>query len=86
MGDIFYGYAKSKRMTDDAWDEQIVNNFKVKKLHVLHDLFDDDHKEDLDDLSAAYPKPAMQRTWDSFMDIEIYIRGVVAKEIGRSKK
>ena len=35
MGSIFYSYAKSKRQTDNAWDEQIVNNIKIKKLHYL---------------------------------------------------
>jgi len=30
MGNIIYGYTKSKRMTDNAWDEQIVNNIKLK--------------------------------------------------------
>jgi hypothetical protein len=83
MGSIFYGYARSKRMTDNAWDEQIVNNIKVKKLHVLQNIFDDDNKEALDDLSSAYPKPAMIKTWNSFMDIEIYTRAVVAKERGK---
>jgi hypothetical protein len=80
---IFYGYVKSKRQTDNAWDEQIVNNFKVKKIHHLQNLFDDDNKEDLEDLSTAYPKPAMSKVWDSYMDIEIYTRQVVAKEIGK---
>ncbi len=80
---IFYGYAKSKRQTDNAWDEQIVNNFKVKKLHVLQNIFDDDNKEDLDDLSSAYSKPAMMKTWDYWGEVEIYTREVVKKEIGR---
>jgi len=35
LSSIFYGYAKSKRQTDNAWDEQIVNNIKVKKVHLL---------------------------------------------------
>ena len=35
MGNIIYGYTKSKRMTDNAWDEQIVNNIKVKKVHLI---------------------------------------------------
>jgi len=35
MGSIFYGYAKSKRMTDNSWDEQIVNNIKIKKVHLI---------------------------------------------------
>jgi len=83
MGSIFYGYAKSKRMTDNAWDEQIVNNFKVKKLHVLQTLFDDDDIVALGDIATAYPKPAMLKVWDSFTDIEIYTRAVVKKEIGK---
>ena len=35
MSSIFYGYANSKRSTDYSWDEQIVNNIKIKKVHVL---------------------------------------------------
>mgnify|MGYP004297333163 CR=1 FL=1 len=37
MGNIIYGYTKSKRMTDNAWDEQIVNNIKVKTIHIWPD-------------------------------------------------
>ena len=37
MGDIFYGYTKSKRMTDNSWDEQIVNNIKIKTVHIWPD-------------------------------------------------
>ena len=35
MGNIFYGYAKSKRQTDNAWDEQVVNNIKITKVHLI---------------------------------------------------
>ena len=35
MSSVMYGYARSKRQTDNSWDEQIVNNFKIKKIHVL---------------------------------------------------
>ena len=80
---IFYGYVKSKRQTDSGWDEQIVNNIKVKKIHHLQNLFDDDNKEDLETLSTAYPKPAMSMAHDSYTDIEIYIRGIVKKERGK---
>ena len=79
---IFYGYAKSKRQTDNAWDEQIVNNIKIKKLHILSD------EVDLDDLHDMYPKGLVRefpdvRFWDASIDLEIYTREVVAKEIGR---
>ncbi len=35
MGGIFYGYAKSKRQTEQAWDEQIVNNIEITKVHII---------------------------------------------------
>lgn len=79
---IFYGYAKSKRQTDSAWDEQIVNNIKIKKVHILSD------EVDLDDLHDMYPKGLVRefpdvKFWDASIDLEIYIRGVVKKEIGK---
>ena len=79
---IFYGYAKSKRQTDNAWDEQIVNNIKIKKVHILSDEVDLDHLHDM------YPKGLVRefpdvKFWDASIDLEIYIRGVVKKEIGR---
>ena len=79
---IFYGYAKSKRQTDNAWDEQIVNNIKIKKVHILSD------EVDLDRLHDMYPKGLVRefpdvRFWDYSSELEIYTRAVVAKEIGR---
>ena len=79
---IFYGYAKSKRQTDSAWDEQIVNNIKIKKVHILSD------EVDLDDLHDMYPKGLVRefpdvKFWDASIDLEIYTREVVKKEIGR---
>jgi hypothetical protein len=76
MSSIFYGYARSKRQTDNAWDEQIVNNIKIKKVHILREVVDD---EDLEDISAVYPKPAMVRFWDYSSELEIYTRDVVAR-------
>ena len=78
MGSIFYGYTRSKRMTDNAWDEQIVNNIDIKKVHVLLDVVDDEDKEDIE-LSKL---PV--REWDYSSELEIYTRQVVAKEIGRT--
>ena len=79
---IFYGYVKSKRQTDNAWDEQIVNNIKIKKLHILSD------EVDLDDLHDMYPKGLVRefpdvKFWDASIDLEIYTREVVKKEIGK---
>ena len=80
MGDIFYGYTKSKRMTDNSWDEQIVNNIKIKKIHIINSAeLDDQVIEDIKDMSGIPPV----KVWDATIDLEIYTRKVVAKEIGR---
>jgi len=80
MGNIFYGYAKSKRMTDNSWDEQIVNNIKVKTVHVIKSAeLDDQVIADIKNMSGMPPV----KVWDSSTDLEIYTREVVAKEIGR---
>ena len=84
MGHIVYGYAKGKRMTDNAWDEQIVNNIKVKKVHVIkpHPSSDvwgpDEIMQHITDI-----KKWQVQVWDATIDLEIYTREVVAKEIGR---
>ena len=73
MSSIFYGYARSKRQTDNAWDEQIVNNIKIKKVHVLLDVVDDGDKEEIE-LSKL---PV--REWNYASELEIYTRDVVAR-------
>ena len=84
MGDIFYGYTKSKRMTDNSWDEQIVNNIKIKTVHIWPDgpgvwkQPEDEIKKQITDI-----KKWPIKTWDATIDLEIYTRAVVAKEIGR---
>ena len=85
MSNILYGYAKGKRQTDNAWDEQIVNNIKIKKVHILSD------EVDLDNLHDMYPKGLVRefpdvKFWDASIDLEIYTRQVVAKEKGRTTK
>ena len=83
MSHIFYSYAKSKRMTDNSWDEQIVNNIKVKKIHFI--------KQDTEkfpglqfgvDQATEYAdsKNWPIKTWDDAIDLEIYTREVVKKE------
>ena len=92
MGDIFYSYAKSKRMTDNAWDEQIVNNIKIKKVHLIKpsqskvDTANPDRTHPIDSFQIA--KEAAEKLFDTVkvwdatetMDLEIYTRKVVAKE------
>jgi hypothetical protein len=77
MSNIIYGYAKSKRMTDNAWDEQIVNNIKVKTVHIIKSAeLDDQVIADIKDMSGMPPV----KVWDSSTDLEIYTREVVTKE------
>jgi len=80
MGSIFYGYAKSKRMTDNAWDEQIVNNIKIKKVHLIHfrDNFEDAEMFPAKDY--AKDNNWSTKVWDSSTELEIYTREVVKKE------
>jgi hypothetical protein len=73
MSSIFYGYARSKRQTDNAWDEQIVNNIKIKKVHVLLEVVDDGDKKEIE-LSKL---PVQE--WDYSSELEIYTRDVVAR-------
>ena len=82
MSSIFYGYAKGKRMTDNAWDEQIVNNIKIKKLHYLpkdEEVEDEEQQENIDAFVEKYKIPA--KAWSYSSELEIYTREVVAKEI-----
>jgi len=84
MGDIFYSYARSKRQTDNTWDEQIVNNIKIKKLHYLpkeEEVEDEEQQENIDAFVEKYKIPA--KAWSYSSELEIYTREVVAKEIGR---
>ena len=80
MGGIFYGYAKSKRMTDNAWDEQIVNNIKVYKIHLITFTKTPNKKEEeiieyID--STNWPL----KKWEASIDLEIYTRQVAQAEV-----
>ncbi len=76
MSGIFYSYAKSKRMTDNSWDEQIVNNIKVKKIHIIKSTDLDANIEDIKNVSGMPPV----KVWDAAIDLEIYTREIVKKE------
>ena len=84
MSGIFYSYAKSKRMTDNSWDEQIVNNIKVKKVHLIDFTTKAPSLQDKLDSDKEYAKSKgwAVKVWDATetMDLEIYTRKVVAKE------
>jgi len=85
MGNIFYGYAKSKRQTENAWDEQIVNNIEITKVHIidfttkapsLQGQFDATK-----DLAKSNSWP--MKVWDATetMDLEVYTRQVAQAEV-----
>ena len=90
MSSIFYGYAKSKRMTDNSWDEQIVNNIKVKKVHLIQptqlkiDTANPDRTHPIDAFEFAKEKAeklfGTVKVWDATIELEIYTRAVVKKE------
>ena len=84
MSGIFYSYAKSKRMTDNSWDEQIVNNIKVKKVHLIDFTTKAPSLQDKLDSDKEYAKSKnwQIKVWDATetVDLEIYTRAVVKKE------
>ena len=84
MSGIFYGYAKSKRMTDNAWDEQIVNNIQIKKVHIISEKDDQEDAEwRRDEINEILPISVPIKIWDYSSELEIYTRAVVAKEKGK---
>jgi len=88
MGNIIYGYTKSKRMTDNAWDEQIVNNIKIKTVHIWPDSSKEMRDEDEDEIKKQITDISdwPVKVWGATIELEIYTREVVAKEIGRTIK
>ena len=80
MGNIIYGYAKSKRMTDNAWDEQIVNNIKITKVHVWKTGRDDVWGPDEIGQHITDVNKWPIKVWDASIEIEIYTREVANAE------
>ncbi len=93
MENIFYGYAKSKRSTEDSWDEQLVNNIKVKTIHLIQptqrkiDTANPDRTHPIDSYEFAKEKAeklfGTVKEWKFSTDLEIYTREVVKKELGK---
>ena len=82
MGDIFYSYARSKRQTDNTWDEQIVNNIEITKLHYLpkeEEIEDEEQQENIDAFVAKYKIPS--KRWEYSSELEIYTREVTQAEV-----
>jgi len=90
FSDAMLSYAK-KRTTDLSWDEQVVNNFKVKTAHFFklplkiaqpekdHSLYPE--QEELIEFSKS--KGWAVKVWDSATELEIYTGKVAKKELGK---
>ena len=83
-------YAK-KRSTDESWDEQVVNNIKVKRVNLFklamklaqtpqQEAMVEEEKELLD---FAKSKRWATKIWDAPIELEIYTREVAKKELGK---
>ena len=90
FSDVMLSYAK-KRSTDYSWDEQVVNNIKVKTAHFFKlpisialtaDAIDmPERQQKL--IEFAESKGWSTKIWDSAMELEAYTRAVAKKELGK---
>jgi len=85
MSSIFYGYAKSKRQTENSWDEQIVNNIEITKVHIIDFTTKAPSLQGQFDASKDLAKSNSwpMKVWDATetMDLEIYTRQVAQAEV-----
>ena len=74
-----------RRRTDDAWDEIIVNNIKIKQVHILTDDWagreDESMLNRLDNKLKKLKIPAVMRYSD--LNLQDYIMKMADKETGR---
>ena len=77
MGKALYDYAKNSKVSDDAWDEQVVNNIKIKKVHILSDELDD---EEFDDAINFVEKHKLDYIkWSISSSLQTYITDITRK-------
>tara|TARA_Y100001949_G_scaffold166648_1_gene163485 strand:+ start:152 stop:1024 length:873 start_codon:yes stop_codon:yes gene_type:complete len=82
FSDAMLSYAK-KRSTDYSWDEQVVNNIKVKTAHFFKITKADSLLPEQEELIAfAESEGWATKMWDATIDLEIYTREVAKKELG----
>ena len=83
-------YAK-KRSTDLSWDEQVVNNIKVKTAHFFKLPISIAQTDDQIEMSEKQQelieftesKGWSTKIWDAAIDLEAYTRKVAKKELGK---
>ncbi len=78
-------YAR-KRETDYSWDEQVVNNFKVKTAHFFKLKLDKDGENSLipeqnELMEFAKSQGWKTKMWNAAIELEIYTREVAKKEL-----
>ena len=87
---VMLSYAK-KRSTDYSWDEQVVNNFKVKTAHFFKlklkiaqtEKEASLYPEHQELIAFAKSKGWSVKMWDAPIELEIYTREVAKKELGK---
>jgi len=83
---VMLSYAK-KRDTDYSWDEQVVNNFKVKTAHFFKlKLLDGENSltpEQDELMEFAKSQGWKVKMWDAPIELEIYTREVAKKELDK---
>jgi len=77
IGKALYGYATTNKLTEYAWDEQIVNNIKIKKIHILTDELDDEDMDDIKTFVETHRIPS--KSWDDSSALQTYIAGITRK-------
>ena len=70
-------------MTDNSWDEQIVNNIDIYKVHIWPDSSKEMREEDEDEIKKQITDISNWpiKMWNVAIDLEIYTREVVNAEI-----
>ena len=78
-------HKNTKRLT--SWDEQVVNNFKVKTAHFFKlKLLDGKNSltpEQDELIEFAKSQGWKTKMWDAPIELEIYTREVAKKELGK---
>jgi len=87
FSEAMLNYAR-KRETDYSWDEQVVNNFKVKTAHFFKLKLDKDGENSLipeqnELMEFAKSQGWKTKMWNAAIELEIYTREVAKKELGK---
>ena len=88
FSDALLGYAERRR-TDETWDEQVVNNIEITKVHLFKLPLEIARtpqqikmaKEEKKLLAFAKSKSWPSKIWDSSIELETYIRQVSQAEL-----